>query len=44
VRGGMARGNPCQAKGHHGFYGQDQAVVAAIKAWIAGGAWPKEVD
>jgi hypothetical protein len=44
VRGGMARGNPCGAKGHHGFYGQDQAVVAAIKAWLAGGAWPKEVD
>ena len=44
VSGGLARGNPCEAKGHHGFYGQDEAVVAAIKAWISGGAWPKEVD
>ena len=44
VHDGMARGSPCQAKGHHGFYGQDQAVVTAIKAWIVGGAWPKEVD
>ncbi|WP_206171241.1 hypothetical protein [Trinickia terrae] len=44
VHGGMARGNPCQAKAHHGFYGEDQAVVAAIKAWIVGGAWPKDVD
>jgi hypothetical protein len=44
VSGGRARGNPCEAKGHHGFYGQDEAVAAAIKAWISGGAWPKEVD
>jgi hypothetical protein len=44
VSGGNARGNPCEAMGHHGFNGQDEAVVAAIKAWISGGAWPKEVD
>jgi hypothetical protein len=30
--------------GHHGFYGQDEAVVAALKAWISGTDWPKEVD
>lgn len=28
VSGGSARGNPCEAMGHHGFYGQDEAVVA----------------
>jgi hypothetical protein len=44
VRGGSARGNPCAAMAHHGFYGQDQAVVAALKAWISGADWPKEVD
>ncbi|MGA7782160.1 MAG: hypothetical protein WCA85_31220 [Paraburkholderia sp.] len=44
VSGGSARGNPCEAMGHHGFYGQDQAVVAALKAWISGGDWPKEVN
>jgi hypothetical protein len=44
VNGGSARGNPCEAMGHHGFYGQDAAVVAAIKAWISGADWPKEVD
>ncbi len=44
VRGGSARGNPCEAMGHHGFYGQDEAVVAALKAWISGADWPKEVD
>jgi hypothetical protein len=44
VSGGSARGNPCEAMGHHGFYGQDEAVVSAIKAWISGPDWPKEVD
>jgi hypothetical protein len=44
VSGGSARGNPCEAMGHHGFYGQDEAVVAALKAWISGADWPKEVD
>lgn len=44
VSGGSARGNPCEAMGHHGFYGQDGAVVAALKAWISGGEWPKEVN
>lgn len=44
VSGGSAQGNPCEAKGHHGFYGQDDAVVAALKAWISGAQWPKEID
>jgi pimeloyl-ACP methyl ester carboxylesterase len=44
VSGGAARGNPCEATGHHGFYGQDEAVVVAIKAWISGADWPKEVN
>lgn len=44
VSGGSARGNPCEATGHHGFYEQDAAVVAALKAWISGVDWPKEVN
>lgn len=44
VHGGDARGEPCKALSHHGFYGNDEAVVAAIKAWIGAAAWPKEVD
>jgi hypothetical protein len=44
VSGGSAQGNPCEAKGHHGFYGQDEAVVTALKAWISGAQWPKEID
>ncbi|WP_331598306.1 hypothetical protein [Paraburkholderia sp.] len=43
VSGGSASGNPCKAMAHHGFYGQDEAVVAAMKAWISGAAWPREV-
>ncbi|CAG4892183.1 hypothetical protein [Paraburkholderia saeva] len=44
VSGGNASGNPCKAMAHHGFNGQDASVVAAIKAWIDGAAWPKEVN
>ncbi|WP_186308723.1 hypothetical protein [Paraburkholderia sp. BCC1885] len=44
VSGGSARGNPCEAMEHHGFYEQDAAVVAALKAWISGADWPKEVN
>jgi hypothetical protein len=43
VRGGSASGNPCKALAHHGFHGQDGAVIAAIKAWISGATWPKGV-
>jgi len=28
--GGVDRGNPCQARGHHGFAGIEDAVVAAL--------------
>ncbi|HEY3598382.1 MAG TPA: hypothetical protein VGL08_12830, partial [Paraburkholderia sp.] len=44
VHGGEVRSKPCEALSHHGFYGNDDAVVAAIKAWISGAEWPKEVD
>ena len=44
VSGGNASGNPCKAMAHHGFNGQDASVVAAIKAWIEGAKWPKEVN
>lgn len=44
VHGGDVRSGPCEALSHHGFYGKDEAVVSAIKAWIAGDAWPKDVE
>ncbi|ACC70526.1 hypothetical protein PPMP20_07205 [Paraburkholderia phymatum] len=43
VHGGDARGEPCGALSHHGFYGRDEAVVAAIKAWISGQPWQDDV-
>ncbi|MBP0589104.1 hypothetical protein J8I87_05080 [Paraburkholderia sp. LEh10] len=43
VHGGDARGKPCEALSHHGFYGRDEAVVAAIKAWIGAQPWPDDV-
>jgi hypothetical protein len=44
VHGGEVRSGPCEALAHHGFYGKDDAVVPAIKAWISGGEWPKEIE
>ncbi|HEY4353220.1 MAG TPA: hypothetical protein VGN31_18465 [Paraburkholderia sp.] len=44
VHGGDVKSGPCEALSHHGFYGRDDAVVAAIKAWINGGDWPKEIE
>jgi hypothetical protein len=44
VHGGDVQSRPCEALSHHGFYGKDDAVVAAIKAWISGGVWPKEIE
>jgi hypothetical protein len=43
VHGGDVRGKPCEALSHHGFYGRDEAVVAAIKAWISGQPWQDDV-
>jgi pimeloyl-ACP methyl ester carboxylesterase len=43
VHGGDVRGEPCEALSHHGFYGKDEAVVAAIKAWISGQPWQDDV-
>ncbi|MBN3762890.1 hypothetical protein [Burkholderia sp. Ac-20365] len=43
VHGGDVRSKPCEALSHHGFYGKDEAVVAAIKAWISGQPWPDDV-
>jgi hypothetical protein len=43
VHGGDVRGEPCEALSHHGFYGRDEAVVAAIKAWIGGQPWQDDV-
>jgi hypothetical protein len=35
LRGGpQGSGDPCEAFSHHGFFGQDDAVVAAIASWI----------
>jgi hypothetical protein len=44
VHGGDVKSGPCEALSHHGFYGKDDAVVPAIKAWISGGVWPKEIE
>ncbi|CAB3747899.1 hypothetical protein [Paraburkholderia humisilvae] len=44
VHGGEVLSGPCEALSHHGFYGKDEAVVAAIKAWISGGVSPKEIE
>jgi hypothetical protein len=44
VHGGDVKSGPCEALSHHGFYGKDDAVVAAIKAWISGRDWPKEIE
>jgi hypothetical protein len=43
VHGGEVRSGPCKALSHHGFYGRDEPVVAAIKAWISGAAWPADI-
>src|SRR5690349_16429696 len=43
VHGGDVRGEPCEASSHHGFYGRDKVVVAAIKAWISGQPWQDDV-
>jgi len=43
VHGGDVRSKPCQALSHHGFYGKDEAVVAAIKAWISGQPWQDDI-
>ncbi|WP_245616661.1 alpha/beta hydrolase [Paraburkholderia acidipaludis] len=34
VSGGAARGDPCEAFGHHGFNGIESDVVNAISAWV----------
>jgi hypothetical protein len=44
VHGGDVRSGPYEALSHHGFYGKDEPVVAAIKAWISGADWPKEIE
>lgn len=37
VNGGeVGSGDPCQAKTHHGFLGQDAEVVRRIAAWLSG--------
>jgi dienelactone hydrolase len=34
VRGGISRGNPCEAYAHHGFNGIESEVVNKIGAWV----------
>jgi hypothetical protein len=43
VHGGDVRAKPCEALSHHGFYGKDEAVVTAIKAWISGQPWQDDI-
>lgn len=33
--GGMSQGDPCEARAHHGYNGQEREVVGQIAAWIA---------
>lgn len=35
---------PCQAKNAHGFWGRDEQVVEAIRAWVEGKAFPTSID
>jgi hypothetical protein len=35
--GGVDIGDPCEARGHHGFNGLESQVVAAIARWMLGG-------
>jgi hypothetical protein len=44
VHGGDVRSGPCQALSHHGFYGKDEPVVAAIKAWVSGATLPADIE
>jgi len=34
LTGGSASGEPCEARSHHGFAGQDQEVVKTVTAWL----------
>jgi hypothetical protein len=34
VKGGISRGNPCEAYAHHGFNGIESEVVNKIGAWV----------
>jgi hypothetical protein len=35
LRGGPAgSGDPCEASGHHGFFGQDAEVVTTVTNWL----------
>ena len=34
VRGGQDEGDPCAARAHHGFLGQDDEVVRLISDWV----------
>jgi hypothetical protein len=33
-RGGVSRGDPCEAFAYHGFNGIEQEVIGQIAAWI----------
>lgn len=37
VRGGLDKGDPCEAMAHHGFNGLEQDVVMRIADWITAG-------
>ncbi len=34
MEGGTGQGDPCEARGHHGFNGIEQETISAIKQWI----------
>jgi len=45
VKGGdVGHGNPCEAQSHHGYLGQEQQVVAAIKSWVTGKPYLRTIE
>ena len=45
VSGGEApQSGPCDSQSAHGFYGKDAAVAAAIKAWMLGQPFPRDIQ
>lgn len=41
--GDPPQSGPCDSQSAHGFYGRDAAVAAAIKAWMLGQDFPREI-
>jgi len=45
VRGGKpAKSDPCEARSAHGYFGKEAETVAAIKSWMLGRAFPRNIE